>query len=63
MNQQDGGGNVPAAGAQLPAFIDDYNARFGKPPVNKKDLHRSLRASDDLEDALAGRRSARCRRR
>ena len=39
--------------ALLPAFIADYNARFGKPPANKKDLHRPLRASDDLEDAFA----------
>src|SRR6266849_1119951 len=39
--------------ALLPAFIADYNARFGKPPANSKDLHRSLRAGDDLEDAFA----------
>jgi hypothetical protein len=39
--------------ALLPAFIADYNARFGKPPANKKDLHRPLRASDDLNDAFA----------
>jgi hypothetical protein len=39
--------------ALLPAFIVDYNARFAKPPANKKDLHRSLRAGDDLEDAFA----------
>jgi hypothetical protein len=31
----------------------DYNARFAKPPANKKDLHRPLRAGDDLEDAFA----------
>ena len=37
----------------LPAFIADYNARFAKPPVNSKDLHRPLRGSDDLEDAFA----------
>jgi plasmid stabilization system protein ParE len=37
----------------LPAFIADYNTRFAKPPVNKKDLHRPLRAGDDLEDAFA----------
>jgi hypothetical protein len=37
----------------LPAFIADYNARFGKPPANKKDLHRPLRVSDYLEDAFA----------
>jgi hypothetical protein len=27
--------------------------RFAKPPANKKDLHRPLRAGDDLEDAFA----------
>jgi hypothetical protein len=37
----------------LPEFIADYNARFAKPPANKKDLHRPLRASDDLGDAFA----------
>ena len=31
----------------------DYNARFGKPPANQKDLHRPLRAGDDLDDAFA----------
>src|SRR6202022_4127129 len=31
----------------------DYNARFAKPPANSKDLHRSLRAGDDLEDVFA----------
>ena len=39
--------------ARLPAFMTDYNARFAKPPANKKDLHRPLRAADDLEDAFA----------
>ena len=39
--------------ALLPAFIADYNARFAKPPANKKDLHRPLRAGDDLDDAFA----------
>jgi winged helix-turn helix protein len=39
--------------ALLPAFMTDYNARFGKPPANKKDLHRPLRAGDDLDDAFA----------
>jgi hypothetical protein len=37
----------------LPAFMADYNARFAKLPSNKKDLHRPLRAGDDLEDAFA----------
>jgi hypothetical protein len=31
----------------------DYNARFAKPPANKKDLHRPLSVGDDLEDAFA----------
>ena len=39
--------------ALLPWFIADYNARFAKVPVNGKDLHRRLRAGDDLEDAFA----------
>jgi hypothetical protein len=30
-----------------------YNARFGKPPANHKNLHRPLCASDDLDDAFA----------
>src|SRR5580704_17687028 len=37
----------------LPGFIADYNARFGKPPANQKDLHRPLRTGDDLEDTFA----------
>jgi transposase len=39
--------------ALLPAFVADDNARFAKPPANKKDLHRPLRAGDDLDDAFA----------
>jgi hypothetical protein len=39
--------------ALLPAFMADCNARFAKPPANKKNLHRPLHAGDDLEDAFA----------
>ena len=39
--------------ALLPAFIADYNARFAKAPANKQDLHRPVRAGDDLDDAFA----------
>jgi hypothetical protein len=39
--------------ALLPAFFADYNTRFAKPPANAKDLHRPLRAGDDLEDVFA----------
>jgi hypothetical protein len=48
-----GAATLAEGNALLPAFIADYNARFAKPPVNKKDLHRPLHASDDLEDAFA----------
>jgi hypothetical protein len=48
-----GASTLVAGNALLPAFIADYNARFGKLPANKKDLHRPLRAGDDLEDAFA----------
>ena len=39
--------------ALLPGFIADYNARFAKAPANNKDLHRPLRAGDNLDDAFA----------
>jgi hypothetical protein len=39
--------------ALLPAFMADYNGRFAKAPANNKDLHRPLRAGDDLDDAFA----------
>ena len=48
-----GAATLGAGNALLPAFIADYNARFAKPPPNKKDLHRPLHARDDLEDAFA----------
>lgn len=48
-----GAATLAAGNALLPAFIADYNARFAKPPANKKDLHRPLHARDDLEDAFA----------
>jgi hypothetical protein len=48
-----GAANLADGNALLPGFIADYNARFGKPPANKKDLHRPLRAGDDLDDAFA----------
>ncbi len=45
--------DLAAGNALLPAFMADYNKRFAKPAANGKDLHRSLRAGDDLEDAFA----------
>src|SRR6266403_4151176 len=48
-----GAATLADGNALLPGFIADYNVRFAKPPANSKDLHRPLRAGDDLEDAFA----------
>ena len=48
-----GAATLAEGNALLPAFIADYNARFAKAPANHKDLHRPLRAGDDLDDAFA----------
>jgi hypothetical protein len=48
-----GASSLAEGNALLPGFMADYNTRFAKPPANGKDLHRPLRASDDLEDAFA----------
>src|SRR5664279_6380405 len=37
---------IAAANAWLPGFIADYNDRFGREPVNAKNLHRPLTAAD-----------------
>src|ERR1700757_5259558 len=48
-----GGATLAEGNALLPAFIADYNARFAKAQANNKDLHRPLRAGDDLDDTFA----------
>jgi hypothetical protein len=48
-----GAATLAEGNALLPAFMVDYNARFAKPPANQKNLHRRLRAGDDLDDAFA----------
>ena len=48
-----GASTLAEGNALLPAFMADYNARFAKAPANNKDLHRPLRAGDDLDDAFA----------
>ena len=48
-----GASTLAEGNALLPAFMADYNARFAKPPANKKDLHRPLHGGDDLDDAFA----------
>jgi hypothetical protein len=44
-----------AANAWLPGFVEGYNQRFGRAPLNAKDLHRPLSARDDPDEALAWR--------
>ena len=46
---------IEAANAWVPAFMVDYNTRFGRDPENAKDLHRKLTAADDLSEVLAWR--------
>ena len=46
---------IEAANAWVPAFMADYNARFGRDPENAKDLHRKLTKADDLSEVLAWR--------
>jgi hypothetical protein len=46
---------IAAANAWLPGFITKHNARFGRDPLNAKDLHRALTPSDDLDEILAWR--------
>jgi hypothetical protein len=48
-----GAATLAEGNALLPTFIADYNGRFGKAPANNKDLHRPLRAGDNLDDAFA----------
>lgn len=46
---------VEAGNVWLPGFVASYNARFGRQPSNAKDLHRSVSATDDLDEVLAWR--------
>src|SRR5277367_2147176 len=49
----EGASTLAEGNALLASFVADYNTRFAKPPANAKDLHRPLRAGDDLDDAFA----------
>jgi hypothetical protein len=46
---------ITAANAWLPGFIAGHNARFAKPPLNAKNLHRPLTATDNLDEVVAWR--------
>ncbi|MDC7695418.1 ISNCY family transposase [Asticcacaulis sp. DXS10W] len=41
---------MEAGNTFLPAFVADYNKRFGKAPANSKDLHRPMSPRDQLDD-------------
>jgi hypothetical protein len=47
--------SIAAANAWVPEFIANYNQRFGRPPLNAKDVHRPLLARDNLAEILAWR--------
>ncbi len=46
---------LAAANEWLPGFIADYNTRFGRLPVNGKDLHRPVLSRKDLDEILPWR--------
>jgi hypothetical protein len=46
---------IAAANDWLPEFMAEYNKRFGRAPVNAKDLHRPLTGADNLDEILAWR--------
>src|SRR6266446_4636055 len=45
--------SIAAGNAFLPAFMEQYNARFAKAPLEDRDVHRPLAGHDDLDDAFA----------
>ncbi|MBY0529912.1 MAG: ISNCY family transposase [Rhabdochlamydiaceae bacterium] len=49
---------IEKANEFLPIFIEEYNQKFGKEPINPEDAHRPTREGDDLERIFA-RRSVR----
>ena len=44
---------IEAGNAFLPAFMEKYNARFAKAPLEDRDLHRPLASYEDIDDAFA----------
>lgn len=43
---------IPVANAYLPEFIEDYNRRFGKEPLDDVNADRTLRAHESLQESL-----------
>lgn len=45
--------DIMAGNAFMPAFMEQYNARFAKAPFDDRDVRRPLAGHDDLDDAFA----------
>ncbi|KIE04847.1 hypothetical protein NF27_FO00020 [Candidatus Jidaibacter acanthamoeba] len=43
---------IAEANTYLPIFIEDYNRRFSKPPIDLLDIHRPLQTHESLEETL-----------
>jgi hypothetical protein len=44
---------IEAGNAFLAAFMENYNVRFAKAPLEDRDLHRPLASHEDIDDAFA----------
>ncbi|WP_053332658.1 ISNCY family transposase [Candidatus Jidaibacter acanthamoebae] len=43
---------IAEGNAYLPTFVEDYNKRFSKLPINSLDMHRPLQKHESLEETL-----------
>jgi transposase len=46
---------IEAANAFMPRFINDYNKRFAKEPLNSHNAHRAVRVDEDLDSIFSWR--------
>jgi hypothetical protein len=47
--------SIEAANAFMPRFINDYNKRFAKEPLNSHNAHRAVRVDEDLDSIFSWR--------
>jgi hypothetical protein len=52
--------SIAAANAFMPRFIEAYNARFAKAPLEKHNAHRPLRADEELDSVFSWRELRKC---
>ncbi|WP_372782558.1 ISNCY family transposase, partial [Litorivivens sp.] len=48
---------IEEANEFLPTFIEEFNKRFGKAPLNQTNMHRDLREDENLEDIFTWQES------